>query len=606
MLVRRSASPATASVAAVTAFFDRRRARPPGILPLVGAGAVLQLSWLLLWPLSYPFTRGSEFTDAYLVTQYPALWRIMRPLLDALRLLSGTDVVEPTAPLLAWLAATLVLAGASYVAALWILDCGAARCRGAGWVVLGFTALFQTTLLLMPGIFTTDVFSYLMYGRISGLWGLNPYVAVPAQFPDQQLLQWIHPLWHEQPSVYGPMWEQVGRLLAPALQPLSLVDQTLVYKLLTNVVRLANLGLVWWLLGRFRPGDGSDAVRLTAFTIFAWNPLLLFEIAGNAHNDGLMVTLLFLSLIPLAGLVSGASAEGSGRLPRARLADGEPSGGARVAHQESGRWLAASALIGLSALVKYTTAVVGIFFVAVWLRRLPTWRARALWLAGGAALMLGLTLVLAWPWLQLEALAPLVAAAGGKLYQNSVPDVLAHVLATSLFDPFGRDPETALATSRFWVKVVARGLFLAYLAYELRRLWPAAGRDANEAVTAALAAATRALLVLLLVVLTWVLTWYFTWPLALATLLGWRSQLARVAVGYTITALPVFYVHHYWYAVYQSEMPDALLFFYAVPPLLIPMVERLRLARVQILETRGAPSGRPVTSSFAPERAQSE
>ena len=39
--------------------------------------------------------------------------------------------------------------------------------------------------------------------------------------------------------------------------------------------------------------------RLTAFVVFAWNPLMLFDAAGNAHNDALMVTLLLLGIVPL-------------------------------------------------------------------------------------------------------------------------------------------------------------------------------------------------------------------------------------------------------------------------------------------------------------------
>jgi hypothetical protein len=57
------------------------------------------------------------------------------------------------------------------------------------------------------------------------------------------------------------------------------------------------------------------------------------------------------------------------------------------------------------------------------------------------------------------------------------------------------------------------------------------------------------------------------WPLALATLLGCRRTLTQVVVGYTLTSLPIFYVHHYW----SWHMPDWLVLLYALPPLLIPI-----------------------------------
>jgi hypothetical protein len=58
------------------------------------------------------------------------------------------------------------------------------------------------------------------------------------------------------------------------------------------------------------------------------------------------------------------------------------------------------------------------------------------------------------------------------------------------------------------------------------------------------------------------------WPLALVTLLGWRRILTKLVVGYTLTSLPVFYVHHYW----STTMPGAVVLAYAVPPLAIPLV----------------------------------
>ena len=74
---------------------------------------------------------------------------------------------------------------------------------------------------------------------------------------------------------------------------------------------------------------------------------------------------------------------------------------------------------------------------------------------------------------------------------------------------------------------------------------------------------------LILVVLTWVLEWYWMWPLALVTLLGWRRMLTKVIVAYTLTSLPVFYVHHYW----STNMPGVLVLAYALPPLALPLAD---------------------------------
>ena len=56
--------------------------------------------------------------------------------------------------------------------------------------------------------------------------------------------------------------------------------------------------------------------------------------------------------------------------------------------------------------------------------------------------------------------------------------------------------------------------------------------------------------------------------LALATLLGWQRMLTRVVVAYTLTCLPIFYLHHYW----SWNTPSSLIFLYVVPPLALPVI----------------------------------
>jgi 4-amino-4-deoxy-L-arabinose transferase-like glycosyltransferase len=110
------------------------------------------------------------------------------------------------------------------------------------------------------------------------------------------------------------------------------------------------VALVWWLLGRVM--HAKPRARLTAFVLFAWNPLMLFDAAGNAHNDALMVTLLLLGIAPL-------------------VVRREPA--------TNVQWLLSTFCVGLSALIKYTTGIVGLFVIVPWARRLQNWPARLLW-----------------------------------------------------------------------------------------------------------------------------------------------------------------------------------------------------------------------------------
>jgi 4-amino-4-deoxy-L-arabinose transferase-like glycosyltransferase len=172
------------------------------------------------------------------------------------------------------------------------------------------------------------------------------------------------------------------------------MDEVFAYKLFMNAVQVANLALVWWLLGRLMPN--RPRARLTAFVVFAWNPLMLFDAAGNAHNDALMVTLLLLGIVPLVF--------------RERITNRH--------------WLLGTFFVGMSALIKYTTGLVGLFYVVPWARRLDTWRNRIVWLGGTFAAIVGVTLVLYIPWLDFpRAFEPILTAASGKswMYSNWAP-----------------------------------------------------------------------------------------------------------------------------------------------------------------------------------------
>ena len=116
------------------------------------------------------------------------------------------------------------------------------RCVGTAAVV-GPPLAFHATLFAMPGLYTTDMFSYVMYSHIAGVLQVNPYTSVPSWFPEVRIFHWIHPLWHNAPSIYGPAWIDLTLPLARAVATASEVDKVLAYKALVNVGHLFGVGL---------------------------------------------------------------------------------------------------------------------------------------------------------------------------------------------------------------------------------------------------------------------------------------------------------------------------------------------------------------------------
>src|SRR5262249_24862540 len=125
------------------------------------------------------------------------------------------------------MAIALTVVCLAYLAAIVALHRRVATTRGAAVVVVSCMLLFQLTLVLMPGVFSTDVFSYVAYGQLAGVHGLNPVVMPPAALTGNPILQWIYPDWQQLPSPYGPLWTALSASMAPALQSLDAFDQVM-------------------------------------------------------------------------------------------------------------------------------------------------------------------------------------------------------------------------------------------------------------------------------------------------------------------------------------------------------------------------------------------
>jgi hypothetical protein len=135
----------------------------------------------------------------------------------------------------------------------------------------------------------TDVFLYIVRGRVLGVYGQNSLVVPPAAFPTEPYLPFASE-WTEVPSPYGPLWELTAALLA-RLGDGGLVRSLLVFKGFALLTYLACLALIAAILWASKPEN-----LLVGVLAFAWNPLVLLETHAMAHNDLYMVFFVLLSL----------------------------------------------------------------------------------------------------------------------------------------------------------------------------------------------------------------------------------------------------------------------------------------------------------------------
>ena len=497
---------------------------------------LLEAGWLALWPLAGTLSHSAAFNAAFLDSHEPAR-RLLRLLLDAARPvlpdlaeapltqpLGASDYLAPAgalAALMAWLAVW-------YLAALIVLDRGLGAARAAVWVVLGGAVVFQTTLLFLPGLFSQDVFSYIAYGHLAALYDLNPYVWPPSAIAKDAVVPWVADVWRSYASPYGPVWTDVQWVIARVFGGQSVADEAMAYRVLANALLLANLGLAWALLGRVTPLDRTQ--RTTALAALAWNPLVLFEVAGNAHNDVLMVSFSLLALLLLS------------RSNRASFT-------------------LAGASFTLGALVKYLSGLGLVWVALAAAARSAAWTTRLVRLGVVVLVSAAIALGVVGPWLELpDSLDPLAAETAGVGYVNALPDTLALLIADNLLTPAGIPMTDAREVTRGFERVVVVVAFAGYLIWESRQVWSVAGTGSASAarsgatpaaayeprlVVAVARAVARSSLIYILVVSTSMQTWYLCLPVGMAIVLGLRTTFTRVTIAYSLLALPALYLKYY-------------------------------------------------------------
>ncbi len=156
---------------------------------------------------------------------------------------------------------------------------------------LAITGLMLLVLLVMPPLFATDVFYYAISGQIAGEFGANPYLRPPAEFTQSRLLPYNH--WVDITTPYGPAWT----LLAVPITAVAGANPfvaTLLFKLAGALSVVVAATVIWKLLGTTSP---RHAIRGTL--LFLWNPVVLLESVGNAHNDALMAALVMVAALLL-------------------------------------------------------------------------------------------------------------------------------------------------------------------------------------------------------------------------------------------------------------------------------------------------------------------
>jgi hypothetical protein len=156
--------------------------------------------------------------------------------------------------------------------------------------VLGVAVVLRATLLPVAPSLSDDVYRYLWDARVQRA-GINPYLFAPddpalASLRDET---WA-PINHKEiPTIYPPLMQAVFRGVA------AVAASILALKVAFCVVDLGVVGILWWLL---QAEEGAPR----RIALYAWNPLVVVEVAASGHNDVVAAALV---LLALAAIIRG-------------------------------------------------------------------------------------------------------------------------------------------------------------------------------------------------------------------------------------------------------------------------------------------------------------
>lgn len=366
---------------------------------------------------------------------------------------------------------------ALYVAAVWVS--GSARGRAAVLVALAAPALFVATLIPMFPGGTQDIFHNIADGRLLWRYGENPTLVPPSAYPEDAFFPHLFG-YSDLPSAYGPLWYLLDGVPTTVAGD-GFVANVVAQKAMMAGFLLATSVLVAWgaagSVGALGAGEGGS---IRAAVLVGWCPLLLWEFAGNGHNDIVMV------FFAAAGMVAALR----------------------------GWWLWVLPLLVLSALVKVTTVLLGPVLL-IWLLRHGTpWRT----LAGGAAIASALVLA---------AYAPFWAGSDTLRFLDRPGMTVILSPATLLFGALAAviPADSALRTAY----LVTGAVFVALYARALAHAWRREGSP--------IAPAFDALFAYLVFASWWFWPWYLSWLAPLAALAPGEARGRWVYVLITGAAL---------------------------------------------------------------------
>lgn len=186
-----------------------------------------------------------------------------------------------------WFIRLALAQSALYLVAAWAITRASATSRSTLIIVIVFAALFRLSIIYTPPFLSDDIYRYIWDGRVQAA-GINPYRYIPADKHLKGLRdEAIYPKINRRDfarTIYPPLAQGIYFGTTRISESVTWMKATMVgFEVLTM---LALLGLLY-----------SFGLPLQRVLIYAWHPLIVWEIAGSGHLDAIATAFVCLALL---------------------------------------------------------------------------------------------------------------------------------------------------------------------------------------------------------------------------------------------------------------------------------------------------------------------
>lgn len=154
-----------------------------------------------------------------------------------------------------------------------------------------FSLLFCLILIGQTNYLSSDLFNYIFQAKIFTYYNDNPYINPPANYAGDPFCSWVcDGYWKNLTNTYGPLWFYFS-LLPGYLSSNIYILNIFLFKFFIILIFL----LSGWLVKLIQQINNPNNIKLGIF-LFLFNPLLIYEAAGNSHNDIVLIFFILLSI----------------------------------------------------------------------------------------------------------------------------------------------------------------------------------------------------------------------------------------------------------------------------------------------------------------------